>query len=113
MVATRHDETRREGFIDAMEPATASRIDRKSSIESEPRTLGVHQIQFAREAAQYVVNTRSIDEAFTVFTAGLKPVVTEGTANADTAMDPNEEHFGHGESKSQCPEPRNVLSAPF
>ncbi|KAF8011955.1 hypothetical protein BT93_I0165 [Corymbia citriodora subsp. variegata] len=92
--------------MDAMEPvavATAT-IDRKSSIESEPRTLGVDQIQFAREAAQYVVNTRSIDEAFTIFTAGLKPAVSTGTAaNPDMVMDLNEECFGHGGSKLQWP----------
>ncbi|KAL3721474.1 hypothetical protein ACJRO7_033902 [Eucalyptus globulus] len=126
--------------MDAMESAAAvARIDRKSSIESEPRTLGVDQIQFARvkfrlflyrsnvvvwfsdgwmvvfqEAAEYVVNTRSTDEALTIFTAGLKPVTCAGmAANADTVMDPNEEYFGHGESKLQWPEHRNALSAPF
>ncbi|XP_030543740.2 uncharacterized protein LOC115750493 [Rhodamnia argentea] len=97
-----------------MEPVAVRRIDRKSSIESEPRTLGFDQIQFARELAEYVMNTRSIDEALTIFTSGLKPVVSSGAANADTAMDPNEEYFGHGQSnKLQWPEPRDVLSAPF
>jgi hypothetical protein len=31
-----------------MEGASVIRIDRKSSIESEPRTLGIDQIQYAR-----------------------------------------------------------------
>lgn len=81
-----------------MEPVAVSRIDRTSSIESEPRTLGVKQIQFAREVAQYVANTRSIDEAFTIFTAGLKPVANAVAANAGTAVDPNEGYSEHGQS---------------
>ncbi|KAL3721470.1 hypothetical protein ACJRO7_033898 [Eucalyptus globulus] len=89
--------------MDAMESVAAvARIDRKSSIENEPRTLGVDQIQFAREAAEYVMNTRSSDEALTIFTAGLKPVTCAGmAANADTVMDPNKEYFRRGESKLQ------------
>ncbi|KAJ6996323.1 hypothetical protein NC653_013045 [Populus alba x Populus x berolinensis] len=52
-----------------MEGDTAMvRIQRKSSMESEPRTLTMDQIQFAREAALYVVNTRSIEEALSIFT---------------------------------------------
>ncbi|XP_024456125.1 uncharacterized protein LOC18099018 isoform X2 [Populus trichocarpa] len=48
--------------------AAMVRIQRKSSMESEPRTLTMDQIQFAREAALYVVNTRSIEEALSIFT---------------------------------------------
>ncbi|XP_011032336.1 PREDICTED: uncharacterized protein LOC105131187 isoform X2 [Populus euphratica] len=48
--------------------AAMVRIQRKSSIESEPRTLTMDQIHFAREAALYVVNTRSIEEALSIFT---------------------------------------------
>ncbi|KAB5548287.1 hypothetical protein DKX38_011693 [Salix brachista] len=48
--------------------AMAARIDRKPSIEFEPRTLTMDQIQFAREAALYVMNTRSMEAALSVFT---------------------------------------------
>ncbi|XVE86543.1 hypothetical protein DITRI_Ditri18aG0041600 [Diplodiscus trichospermus] len=51
-----------------MEGKSALQIDRKSSIESEPRTLSFDQIQCAREAAMYVLSTRSIEEAMTIFT---------------------------------------------
>uniref|UniRef100_A0A2N9IMX5 Uncharacterized protein n=1 Tax=Fagus sylvatica TaxID=28930 RepID=A0A2N9IMX5_FAGSY len=51
-----------------MEGTSMIRIDRKSSIESEPRALGIDQIQFAREAALYVLNTRTIEEAKAIFT---------------------------------------------
>ncbi|CAK7355004.1 unnamed protein product [Dovyalis caffra] len=47
---------------------TMVRIDRQSSIENEPRTLTMDQIQYAREAALCVVNTRSIEEALSIFT---------------------------------------------
>ncbi|XP_050207152.1 uncharacterized protein LOC126656599 [Mercurialis annua] len=53
-------------------------IDRKSSIENEPRTLSFDQIKYAREAALYVMNTRSMEEAVNIFTEGLEPVVNIG-----------------------------------
>ncbi|XVF61007.1 hypothetical protein PTKIN_Ptkin08bG0093600 [Pterospermum kingtungense] len=59
-----------------MEGESVLRIDRKSSIESEPRTLSIDQIQCAREAAMYVVSTRTIEEAMSIFTQGLEPVVS-------------------------------------
>nr|GMC96571.1 Coiled-coil domain-containing protein 18, putative isoform 1 [Ipomoea batatas] len=43
-------------------------LDRKSSIENEPRTLNINQIQFAREAALSVLSTTSIEEALRIFT---------------------------------------------
>ncbi|XP_022971739.1 uncharacterized protein LOC111470407 [Cucurbita maxima] len=44
------------------------RMDRKSSIETEPRTLKMNQIQFARLTALYVMNTTSMEEAIKIFT---------------------------------------------
>ncbi|KAJ6929111.1 hypothetical protein NC652_013086 [Populus alba x Populus x berolinensis] len=96
-----------------MEGDTAMvRIQRKSSMESEPRTLTMDQIQFAREAALYVVNTRSIEEALSIFTEGLEPVRGR---NGDRMMDMSRE--------MQCVEEleqlqlteiiRDIASAPF
>ncbi|KAI4317108.1 hypothetical protein L6164_025012 [Bauhinia variegata] len=51
-------------------------MERTSSIEREPRTLSIHQIQCARELAIYVMNTKSLEEASRIFTEGLKPVVS-------------------------------------
>ncbi|KAG2711581.1 hypothetical protein I3760_04G083500 [Carya illinoinensis] len=48
--------------------ASSVRIDRKSSIDSEPRTLSIDQIHYAREAALYVMKTMSIEEAMSIFT---------------------------------------------
>ncbi|KAK4359845.1 hypothetical protein RND71_022074 [Anisodus tanguticus] len=50
-------------------------LGRTSSIENEPRTLNLNQIQFARDAALYIINTRDLEEAMRIFTKGLKPVV--------------------------------------
>nr|GMC93162.1 uncharacterized protein LOC109146497 isoform X1 [Ipomoea batatas]GMC98773.1 uncharacterized protein LOC109146497 isoform X1 [Ipomoea batatas] len=47
-------------------------LDRKSSIENEPRTLNINQIQFAREAALSVLSTTSIEEALRIFTENEK-----------------------------------------
>uniref|UniRef100_A0A7N2LXY3 Uncharacterized protein n=1 Tax=Quercus lobata TaxID=97700 RepID=A0A7N2LXY3_QUELO len=70
-----------------MEGASMVRIDRKSSIESEPRTLDFDQIQYAREAALYVLNTRTIEEAMTIFMKGLEPVVSTARHNESTMID--------------------------
>ncbi|CAD6270331.1 unnamed protein product [Miscanthus lutarioriparius] len=47
---------------------------RMSSIEWEPKTLTFDQIKIAREAALYVVSTKTEEEAIRIFTEGLKPV---------------------------------------
>jgi hypothetical protein len=39
-----------------VEGASVVRIARKSSIESEPRTLGIHQIQYARVIKFFYIN---------------------------------------------------------
>ncbi|XP_065856269.1 uncharacterized protein [Euphorbia lathyris] len=47
------------------------RIDRRSLIETEPITLRVDQIDNAREAAMYVMNTRSVEEVVSIFTQAI------------------------------------------
>ncbi|CAM8947810.1 unnamed protein product [Rhodiola kirilowii] len=54
--------------------AGISQIERTSSIENEPRTLHMSQMEYAREAALYVLNTSSVEDAMRIFTDGLKPV---------------------------------------
>ncbi|CAM8956743.1 unnamed protein product [Rhodiola kirilowii] len=54
--------------------AGISQIERTSSIENEPRTLHMSQMEYAREAALYVLNTSSVEDAMRIFTEGLKPV---------------------------------------
>ncbi|CAK9146930.1 unnamed protein product [Ilex paraguariensis] len=66
-------------------------LERASSIENEPLTLNIEQIQFAREAALCVVNTRSVEEAVRIFTVGLEPVVSSGSGNNGTMVDYGEE----------------------
>ncbi|KAF3440588.1 hypothetical protein FNV43_RR18872 [Rhamnella rubrinervis] len=94
-----------------MEGATMVRIDRKSSIESEPRTLTLNQIQRAREGAMKVLRTRGIEEAMNIFTEGLEPVVSVVKQNGDTSvMDTNDDQceYSRGDSGQ-----RDVVSAPF
>ncbi|XWS29890.1 hypothetical protein CRYUN_Cryun24cG0069200 [Craigia yunnanensis] len=93
-----------------MEGKSALRIDRKSSIESEPRTLNIDQIQCAREAAMYVVSTRSIEEAMSIFTEGLEPVVSVGGDNMGTMMDLKEMK---NLEELQLQGIRDVASVPF
>ncbi|XP_058089750.1 uncharacterized protein LOC131236530 [Magnolia sinica] len=89
-------------------------IERKSSIESEPRTLHFGQIQCAREAALYVLNTKSIEEALRIFTEGLQPVVS---AKENNAMDSGDE-WDYVASHLTIPPvytpgSRDVVTAPF
>ncbi|XP_022773792.1 uncharacterized protein LOC111316048 [Durio zibethinus] len=93
-----------------MEGKSALGIDRKSSIESEPRTLTIDQIQCAREAAMYVVSTRSIEEAMSIFTEGLKPVVS--VAARDNMMDLKQIECLQ-DLQEQLQGIRDVVSAPF
>nr|KYP67852.1 hypothetical protein KK1_024207 [Cajanus cajan] len=43
-------------------------LQRTSSIEREPRTLTISQIQSARELAIYILNTRTLEESSRIFT---------------------------------------------
>ncbi|CAL9120040.1 unnamed protein product [Musa textilis] len=49
-------------------------LERKSSIEAEPRTLTVAELQLAREAAMFILNNDLMGEASKIFTEGLKPM---------------------------------------
>ncbi|KAH1237312.1 hypothetical protein GLYMA_08G156600v4 [Glycine max] len=59
-----------------MEASIMLPLERTSSIEREPRTLNINQIQSARELAIYILNTKTIEEASRIFTEGLQPVVS-------------------------------------
>ncbi|XP_038902606.1 uncharacterized protein LOC120089256 [Benincasa hispida] len=87
-------------------------IDRKSSIENEPRTLRMHQIQFAREAALYVINTTTIEEAMKIFTEGLQPVECKAIQDKDSIMG-NYYHEEEDDELQSLYQPRDIVSAPF
>ncbi|KAL5697686.1 hypothetical protein ACHQM5_019439 [Ranunculus cassubicifolius] len=98
--------------------AADNSIDRKSSIESEPRTLNFHQIQSAREAALDVMNSKSIDEALIIFTEGLEPVREIGREKRNVIpAGPGGGYLCHElrvESAGPiCMDLRDVASAPF
>ncbi|KAG2711582.1 hypothetical protein I3843_04G077100 [Carya illinoinensis] len=95
--------------------ASSVRIDRKSSIDSEPRTLSIDQIHYAREAALYVMKTMSIEEAMSIFTQGLEPVVSAGRCNKNNAIliDTGEELENAAGDHHHRPGPRDIASATF
>ncbi|PRQ47645.1 hypothetical protein RchiOBHm_Chr2g0101941 [Rosa chinensis] len=88
------------------------RTGRKSSIESEPRTLRFHQIQYAREAAEYVMNTKDLEEAKRIFTQGLQPVVSVMKPTGEEMTDSVDE-FEYSEDRYRLSELRDVVTAPF
>ncbi|KAL3004291.1 hypothetical protein AAZX31_08G155500 [Glycine max] len=51
-----------------MEASIMLPLERTSSIEREPMTLNINQIQSARELAIYILNTKTIEEASRIFT---------------------------------------------
>ncbi|KAF8702523.1 hypothetical protein HU200_032904 [Digitaria exilis] len=58
-------------------PMSRSKVEaagRLPSMECEPKTLTLDQIKLAKEAALYVMNTKTEEEAIRIFTEGLKPV---------------------------------------
>ncbi|KAK0603783.1 hypothetical protein LWI29_008594 [Acer saccharum] len=94
-------------------------IDRKPSIETEPRTLSIDQIHNAREEALNVMRTSSIEQATTIFTQGLQAVDSCGVKRQkDTLMDDDlgEEELllKNSKDEQQVPElMRDVATAPF
>ncbi|KAL3528068.1 hypothetical protein ACH5RR_012724 [Cinchona calisaya] len=91
-----------------MEGVSVVSLDRKSSLENEPRTLNIDQIQLAREAALYVVSTRSVEDALRIFTKGLQPVINCARDNHDFVMDYDHEDFRISQDQI-----RDIVSAPF
>ncbi|XP_057770111.1 uncharacterized protein LOC130989949 [Salvia miltiorrhiza] len=88
-------------------------FERQSSIENEPRTLSNNQIDFAREAALYVVNTRSTQEALTIFTEGLEPAVAraeDGGCDGELVNVCNTETYGNIDNHHNV---RDVVTSPF
>ncbi|XP_075498393.1 uncharacterized protein LOC142536889 [Primulina tabacum] len=84
-------------------------MERQSSIETEPRTLNVHQFQFAKEAARYVVNTKTLEEALRIFTQGLEPVVRCTEEGGELVKEEDHEWCAINEKFGD----REIVTAPF
>ncbi|XP_034683934.1 uncharacterized protein LOC117913116 [Vitis riparia] len=87
-------------------------MERQTSIETEPMTLTINQLQFAREAALYVMNTKSMEEALSIFTEGLEPVRSVLKRNGDSMMNLGEE-FDREAKYLPTSKSRDIVSAPF
>ncbi|KAL3728950.1 hypothetical protein ACJRO7_033528 [Eucalyptus globulus] len=92
--------------------AGMARVKGRASIDGEPRTLSFHQIKL--EAAMYVVNTCTVEEALRIFTEtcciiqGLEPVIYSSNG-LDLDEEPNDD---------DCDElrllfSRDTISVPF
>ncbi|XP_037427820.1 uncharacterized protein LOC119293435 [Triticum dicoccoides] len=69
----------------------AAKPARMSSMEREPKTLSLGELNYAREAALYVLTTRSSQDAARIFTEGLKPVLGVRRNSTDSDSDDDEE----------------------
>ncbi|CAL0306662.1 unnamed protein product [Lupinus luteus] len=104
-----------------MEAPVLSNIERSSSIEREPRTLKIQQLQSARDFAIYILNTRNFEEASRIFTEGLKPVISAKGSSVSMDMDSGEEfelmlNVKKHNIVREAPEVefiRDIASAPF
>ncbi|KAF8018957.1 hypothetical protein BT93_H3753 [Corymbia citriodora subsp. variegata] len=94
--------------------AAMARMEGRASIDGEPKTLSFHQIKLAREAALYVINTCTMEEALRIFTEtwyiiqGLKPVICCGNG-----LDLEEEPKDNNGDERRLLSPRDTFSAPF
>ncbi|KAK9735678.1 hypothetical protein RND81_04G219300 [Saponaria officinalis] len=99
-------------------------LDRKSSIETEPRTLNFRQIDIAREAALYVIHTRSPEEAYQIFTKGMESIDTVRAKTISMATKMSEYSDGEDEDDDDYYLPldramkqgttyKDVVTAPF
>ncbi|XP_048139009.1 uncharacterized protein LOC125316061 [Rhodamnia argentea] len=89
--------------------ASMARAEGRAAIENEPKTLSFHQIKLAREAALYVVNTSTMEEALRIFTEGLQPVTCCGNRRDQEEERNDDNHDG----ESRLLSPRDAVSAPF
>lgn len=87
-------------------------IQRTSSIEREPRTLDIGQIQSARNLAIYILNTKTFEEASRIFTEGLQPVVSAASSMGSGNMDLGEE-LELVPQEASLEAFRDIASAPF
>ncbi|TMX04758.1 hypothetical protein EJD97_004839 [Solanum chilense] len=88
-------------------------LNRTSSIENEPRTLNLNQIQFARDTALYLINTRGLEEAMRIFTEGLEPVSQCVHDKEEVIMEYAEELENLSNPLRINPETRDIATAPF
>ncbi|MED6180712.1 hypothetical protein PIB30_012864 [Stylosanthes scabra] len=92
-------------------------IERSSSIETEPRTLSIDQLQSARDLAIYILNTKPIEEASRIFTEGLQPVVSAACrmgCGTGMDMDPAQELQNMRDDEAAANDAfRDIASAPF
>ncbi|QHO58444.1 hypothetical protein HN51_012851 [Arachis hypogaea] len=91
-------------------------IERSSSIEREPRTLSIDQLESARNLAMYILNTKPIEEASRIFTEGLQPVVSAACRMGYTGMDmdPAQELQNMRDDDPAAHDAfRDIASAPF
>ncbi|XP_054796543.1 uncharacterized protein LOC129301938 [Prosopis cineraria] len=66
-------------------------LERKPSIDSEPKTLLHHEMKLAREAALKIMTTHSREEALKIFLAGLVPVKIPKQAEEDVVASDGDE----------------------
>ena len=92
-------------------------IERSSSMERDPRTLSIDQLESARNLAMYILNTKPIEEASRIFTEGLQPVVSAACRMGyDTGMDidPAQELQNMRDDDPAAHDAfRDIASAPF
>ncbi|CAM0874794.1 unnamed protein product [Alopecurus aequalis] len=97
---------------------------RMPSMEREPKTLSLHELNYAREAALYVLSTHSSQDAARIFTEGLKPVLLASRNSTDSDSDDDGDVFDpdafvddhdarHRQLRGSIPEKRDFATAPF
>ncbi|XP_027337233.1 uncharacterized protein LOC113850914 [Abrus precatorius] len=67
-------------------PPPPPMLERKPSLDAEPKTLLQEELNLAREAALKIINTHTKEEALKIFMKGLVPVTSSKQATEDAAV---------------------------
>uniref|UniRef100_A0ACD5X3Z1 Uncharacterized protein n=1 Tax=Avena sativa TaxID=4498 RepID=A0ACD5X3Z1_AVESA len=118
--------------------AASARPRRMASMEREPRTLSLHELNYAREAALYVLSTHTSQDAARIFTQqlaqngdklcvpqGLKPVLVARSSNSTDSgsgsdddgdvfdPEPFVDDTRHRQLRGRTTKKRDFATAPF
>ncbi|XP_056859577.1 uncharacterized protein LOC130508235 [Raphanus sativus] len=90
-------------------------LERKSSIETEPMTLHLDQIENAREEALFVMKTKTFEEAMDIFTKETQEVLRADEEKRGRCLDLQDYEYDDEDERLIFLDPLgwDIVSAPF
>ncbi|AEE86230.1 hypothetical protein ISN44_As04g035010 [Arabidopsis suecica] len=92
-------------------------LERRSSIETEPMTLHLDQLENAREEALYVMKTKTMEEAMDIFTKetheGLRASEERGGRCINLKDEEDDDDYEDERMMFMSPHAWDIHTAPF